>query len=264
MPITSLKKHRHAAYPYKMEVGHVSLRAIIFDLDGVLVDSEPLHLSAFRKALGTDGSKLTDELYTDRYLSLSDRDAFAAFHRDMKKPLSQDELAQFMNKKAEIFSALVQTEGLLPYPAVPELVMALAQRYPLAVASGARRNEVEFVLESAGIRSYFEALVSSDDVKNGKPDPESFLQSVELLNASGKRPTAIRPDECVVIEDSKANVVAAHQAGMKCVAVATSYPAFELSAADLVVPSIAALKISQVEDLFQAPAPLPLPSTHPN
>lgn len=264
MPITSLKKHRLGAYPYKMDAGHVSLRAIIFDLDGVLVDSEPLHLLALRKLLGADGELLTDELYNERYLPLSDRDAITAFYRDIKKPLSLDDVNQLMAKKTEIFSALVQTEGLLPYPAVPELVMALSQRYPLAVASGARRHEVEFVLESAGIRSYFEALVSSDDVKNGKPDPESFVRAVELLNASGKRPTAIRPDECVVIEDSKVNVVAAHQAGMKCVAVATSYPAFELSAADLVVPSLAALKISQVEDLFQVPTPLPLPSTHPN
>jgi beta-phosphoglucomutase-like phosphatase (HAD superfamily) len=162
-------------------------------------------------------------------------------------------LSELLDRKTRTFQELVSSEGILPFPAVPEFVMAASQRYPLAVASGARRHELEMILESAGLRSYFELIVSADDVRNGKPDPESFLKAVEGLNASGKRPKAIRPDECAVIEDSREGIASAHGAGMKCVAVATSYPTFELSGADLVVPSLGALRLSQVEDLFRPP-----------
>jgi beta-phosphoglucomutase-like phosphatase (HAD superfamily) len=142
--------------------------------------------------------------------------------------------------------------------------MALSQKYPLAIASGARRHELEILLEAAGIRPYFEFIVSSDDVEKGKPDPESYLKALEGLNASGKRHSFIKADESLVIEDSKEGILSAHSAGMKCVAVCTSYPSFELSMADLVVPSLASLKISQLEDLFHQAIPQPIPSHQNN
>lgn len=258
MPLTYLKNTTQGAYAYKhMEKNPTHLRAIIFDCDGVLVDSEPLHFSAFKKVLGEDSHRLTEIIYKEKYLSLDDRGAFTRFFEDIKKPLSLQDLQKLMDQKTNVYQELVASEGLLPYPAVPEFVMALSQRYPLAVASGARKHEVAMILESAGIRPYFEVMITSDDVTNGKPNPESFLKAVEGLNASGKRHTAIRPEECVVIEDSVQCIGAVHSLGMKCVAVATSYPAFELKAADLVVPSISALRVSQLEDLFQAPNPQP-------
>lgn len=240
----------------------VSLRAIIFDMDGVLLDSEPLHFAAFKKSLGDLGAGMTQENYTERYLALDDRGAFTRFYLDQKQPLSKVQLDELMDKKSKLFDELTRTEGILPYPAVPEFVMAAAQRYPLAVATGSRRHEVEFLLETAGLRPHFEAIVSADDVERGKPDPESFLKALAALN-SGKRPTAIKAEECVVIEDSKHGIVSAHAAGMKCVAVATSHPAFELSGADLVVTTLASLKMSQIEDLFATPLPQPVPLPHP-
>lgn len=265
MTIAHLKNRLTSAYPYKvMEVNPVGLRSIIFDCDGVLVDSEPLHFAAFRKALAADGAVMTEELYNEQYLALDDRGAFSKFYQAQGRPLSPEELKDFLEKKADIFQQLVETEGILPYPAVPEFVMAVSQRYPLAIASGARRHELEMVLEMAGIRPYFEAIISADDVEKGKPDPESFLKAVQSLNDSGKRTTPIKPAECAVIEDSIQGIDSAHAAGMKCIAVATSYPAFELSHADLVVPSLAALRISQVEDLFVPPTPLAVPSSQNN
>jgi HAD superfamily hydrolase (TIGR01509 family) len=240
----------------------VGLRAIIFDLDGVLLDSEPLHFAAFKKTLGSLGNELTQELYTERYLAMDDRGAFTRFYQDHKRPLSKDDLHELMEQKSKAFDELAHTEGILPYPAVPEFVMAAAQRYPLAVATGARRHEAEFLLETAGIRPHFEAIISADDVERGKPDPESFIKALAALN-TGKRPTPIKAEECVVIEDSKYGIVSAHSAGMKCVAVATSHPSFELSGADLVVTTIASLKMTQIEDLFATPLPQPVPSPHP-
>jgi len=244
----------------------MALRSIIFDCDGVLVDSEPLHYSAFKKSLGKEGEIMTEELYKERFLALDDRGCFARFYADQGMTLEPEKLQQLLDRKSAIFQELVRTEGILPFAAVPEFVMAVAQRYPLAIASGARRHEVELVLETAGIRPYFECIITADDVQKGKPHPESYLKAIEALNASGNRSTPIRPDECVVIEDSKEGIASAHAAGMKCIAVATSYPTFELSIADLVVPNLASLRVSQVEDLFHQaqPAPLPIPSQHSN
>jgi beta-phosphoglucomutase len=265
MTITHLKSPYGAPYPYRSkEAMPVALRSIIFDCDGVLIDSEPVHFAAFKKTLGVEGDVLTEDLYKERYLALDDRGAFAKFYHDKSQPLEQVALQALIDKKAVIFQELIGTEGILPFPAVPEFVMAASQRYPLAIASGARRHELETLLESAGIRRYFETIVSADDVENGKPNPESYLKAVEGLNSSGKRPTSIRPDECVVIEDSREGIASAHSAGMKCIAVATSYPAFELSVADLIIPNLASLRISQVEDLFHPPTPQPLISPQSN
>lgn len=265
MSITYLQNKVSTAYPYKMKDAHqAALRAIIFDCDGVLVDSEPAHFEAFKRTLGGDGTSLTEELYKEKYMAMDDRGIFTTFYQNAGRPLSVEELKQLMEKKTQTFQHIIQNEGLMAYPAVPELVMAVSQRYPLAVASGARKHELETVLESAGIRSFFEVVISADDVQYGKPNPESYLKAVESLNASGKRSTPIRPEECVVIEDSRDGIASAHSAGMKCVAVATSFPMFELSHADLVVPALASLRVSQIEDLFHAPVPMPTPAPENN
>ncbi len=256
--ITHLKASHGGPYPYRVKEIPVSLRAIIFDCDGVLMDSEPLHFAAFRNVLAEQGDVLTEEQYKERYLALDDRGAFEKYYRDHSRPLDPKLMSVLLERKTRVFQDLVSSEGILPFPAVPEFVMAASQRYPLAVASGARRHELEMILEAAGIRSYFETIISADDVQKGKPDPESYMKAVDALNASGKRPTPIRREECAVIEDSREGIASAHSAGMKCIAVATSYPTFELSVADLVVPSLGALRLTQVEDLFRPP-PVPQP-----
>lgn len=255
-----LKKAPQRTYPYNIMESSSRLRAVIFDLDGVLVDSEPLHMASFQKALGDLGKGLSEDIYKDRYLSLDDRGAFRNFYQDQKLPLDDAMLKSLIGRKSEMFDQLVESEGVLPFPAVPEFVMALTQRYPLAVATGSLKKEAELLLESSGIRPHFEVIVSADDVAHGKPNPESYLKAVEDLNLNKDRTRPIRPEECVVIEDSKHVIAQIHSIGMKCIAVSTSYPAFELSGADLVVPAIAALRVSQVEDLFLPPQPMPVPS----
>lgn len=233
------------------------LRAIIFDCDGVLVDSEPLHLKAFQEVLKSEGIDVDRQDYVEKYLALDDKTCFQTIFKERGRELTPEHLDSLMKRKASAYARATR-EGLLVFPGVPEFVMAASQHYALAVASGALRQEVEQALEAAGIRAYFEAIVTANDVTNGKPDPEPYLAALERLNASGKRPR-ISPQECVVIEDARHGVMAAHSAGMKCVAISTSHPVYELSAADLVVPEIASLKLVQIEDLFQVRAPLPQP-----
>jgi sugar-phosphatase len=109
------------------------------------------------------------------------------------------------------------------------------------------------MLEAAGIRQYFDAIVAAEDVKNGKPAPDAYLKALSEINK--KRPGKnIQPGECLVVEDSKHGVLSARAAGMKCVAVTTSYPAAELASADRVVDVLTALRIKDLEGLFALPA----------
>src|SRR6185503_11912714 len=102
----------------------MALRSIIFDCDGVLIDSEPLHFTAFKKTLGKQADQLTWGLYKERYLARDDRGAFSRFYEDAGTPISPDQLQELMGKKSEVFKELITTEGLLPFPSVPEFVMA--------------------------------------------------------------------------------------------------------------------------------------------
>jgi HAD superfamily hydrolase (TIGR01509 family) len=144
---------------------------------------------------------------------------------------------------------------MVVFPGVKQLVPELAARFPLAVASGALRDEIELVLQSFGLRNFFRAIASAEDVAAGKPDPGIFLKALQGINAglneSERSTELIRPSECLVIEDSKEGILAARRAGMKCLAVANSYPAGELASATAVVESLAEVAIPLLESLFK-------------
>lgn len=139
-------------------------------------------------------------------------------------------------------------ERLQVFPGVVEFIREAWLRYPLAVASGALRHEVELVLQHAGVRSCFQVIVAAEDVVMGKPDPEPFLKACSQLSAS--QVESFGPSECLVIEDSMPGVRAAHLAGMRCLAVTNSYPEARLVEADRVVHSLSGLAPQELEDLF--------------
>ena len=126
----------------------------------------------------------------------------------------------------------------------------LAEALPLAVASGALREEIEMNLQGIGLRNCFQIIVSAEDVAEGKPHPEIFIKALRELNrmSVGKEP--IRSSECLVVEDSKEGILAAHRAGIKCLAVSNSHPAGELKA-EAVVRSLEEVDISFLESLFK-------------
>ncbi len=221
-------------------------RAIIFDFDGVIADSEPLHLAAFQQALEPEGIVLTTEAYYADYLGYDDYDAIVAALREAGRPPTEESVQALMAAKAEHFLALVR-EGVRILPGVPAFIRHAATRVPLAVASGALRREIELILAYAGLRKAFDAIVSAEDVSEGKPAPESFLLALERLR---ERVPNLAPGDCLVIEDSRAGVEAARRAGMRCLAVTNSYPASELGAADVVVPSLEKVEWERVSALF--------------
>ena len=225
------------------------LRAILFDFDGVIADSEPAHLRAFRAVMAGEGVELTEETYTSRYLGLDDRTCLRATLRDAGKTVSDEALEVLFRRKSEHYLQGLR-EGAALRPGAGDFIRRASSRYPLTVASGALRNEIELVLEGADLRACFVDIVSAEDVQRCKPHPEPFLTALNRLNGRLEPSPPIRPAECLVIEDALHGIAAAHEAGMKCLAVAGSCPAYRLGAADAVAQTLEALPLERIEGMF--------------
>jgi HAD superfamily hydrolase (TIGR01509 family) len=227
------------------------LRAIIFDFNGVVLDDELLHFDAMRDTVADFGIHLTQEIYWDRYLPLDDTRCLDAICRDYSVRLRDDERAGALARKARIYRRLLR-DRLPLFPGAARFIINAAGRYPLALASGARREEIESTLDSAGLRSYFAVIVAAEDFAQAKPHPESFLLALERLNAAIHF-APIRPEQCLVIEDSIGGIHGARQAGMLCLAVTNSYPSERLQAADKIVASLEEAELEGLQALFEEP-----------
>ncbi len=216
------------------------VRAVIFDCDGVLADTEPLHLQVFNQVLAALGIAISSSQYAAHYLGSDDREAFRRALTLHGIDVTASRIEQLTADKAVRFRDVLAAEVRI-YPGVVAFVRSLDGR-PAAVASGARREEVDVVLRRAGLADAFAAVVAAEDVAAGKPDPEPFLTALARLAGSG----AIDPAECLVVEDSVVGVTAARRAGMRCLAITNSYDRDALADADLVVPSLAGLTLADV------------------
>ncbi len=219
----------------------MSIRAILFDFDGVLADSEPIHYRFFREVLADEGIPLVWSDYQRRYLGLDDHACFEAVYRDSQKKLTPDKLRLLIEKKNR--ALLDDVSGrLVILPGVKELIARIREKYYLAIVSGALNSEIETMLNGAGLLESFRVIVGAEDVSRGKPDPAGFLTAVKWLNRDHIPESEILlPAECLVVEDSPWGIEAASRAGIPCVAVTTSYPAGKLKGARW--------QISQVSEL---------------
>lgn len=231
-------------------VESIMLRAIIFDFNGILVNDEPIHLEMFRKVLKDEGIFITEKDYYDRYLGLDDRGCFKAVYQDQGRKLDEPALEEMIRRKAAYYRQSID-KRIAVFPGVKKLVPELSLRYPLAIASGALRSEIEAILVSVTLSKYFQVIVSAEDIIEGKPNPEIFTKALSLLNQQRTTAQPIRPSECLVIEDSKEGILAAHRAGIKCLAVTNSHPAHELTEAEAVVASLEEVDIPFLESLFK-------------
>jgi beta-phosphoglucomutase len=221
--------------------------ALIFDFDGVVVDSEPIHLAGFQHVLGRLGLVLTEQDYYARYLGYDDHDCLMIAARDAGLELAEPKIAELTAAK----TAFVQrafAESIQPQPGALELIRAAAaEGVPLAVCSGALRDEIELACRTVGVWECFQAVVAARDVARGKPDPEGYRKAHQRLRAATGR--ELRPRRCIAVEDSPAGIDAARGAGMKVLAVTTSYGAPQLAAADRVVESLRDVTIRELEGL---------------
>lgn len=222
------------------------LRAVIFDFNGIIVDDEPIHFELFQRVLKEEEIDLTEADYYERYLGCDDRGAFTMAYREHGRALSHSKLAQLIERKAAYYQEDIKSK-MRVFPGVQTLVPELAKKLPLAIASGALRNEIDIILSGIGLLAYFYAIVSAEDVTQGKPEPDIFLKALAQLNAAFDNGHPIRPSECLVIEDSREGIRGARRAGMKCLAVTNSHPAELLDEADSIVDSLEGISQPQLE-----------------
>jgi HAD superfamily hydrolase (TIGR01509 family) len=223
------------------------LRAIMFDFDGVVADSEPIHLAVFQRVLGEEGLFLSPEEYYARYLGYDDKGCFQAFLTAHGHPAPQQRIEELVARKARAYLDHIK-QHLVIFPGVRELVRDAAARHRLAIASGALRHEIEYILECAGIRKEFEHITSAEDVRHGKPDPEPFQHALASLNRSVRAgQPRLTPADCLVIEDSIPGIQAGQAAGMKVLAVANTHTIQDLHEADALTQSLADVKLPELE-----------------
>jgi HAD superfamily hydrolase (TIGR01509 family) len=199
-----------------------SFRAVIFDMDGVLVDSEPLHNQAWQALFVELGHGHNHGLDFNSYIGVTDRILFRDFQTATGLPVTYDELRprkfehliRFLREKRPVFTELHQ---LLP---------DLRQHYRLAVATNSSHRLINIVMEISELRQHFETIVSGEDIRELKPDPEIYLTAAHRLG--------LPPQTCCAVEDSPTGIRAAQAAGMKCIGLATSLPAGRLTEADWV------------------------------
>jgi beta-phosphoglucomutase len=208
------------------------IRAVVFDFDGVIANSEPLHFRAYRDVLAERGVALSESAYYEHYLGYDDVGAFRAIGADAGAPFADADIADLVARKAVRLEAL-EKDGAVLFPGAREAIARVAAVWPVAIASGALKAEILRVLEHESLRGHFPVVVSAEDTPASKPDPAPYLLAVERL--SGTLP-GLTPSECVAIEDSRWGLLSARQAGLRTVGITHTYPATELAdAADVTI-----------------------------
>lgn len=226
------------------------LRAVIFDFNGIILDDEPLHFKSMQEVAASLGAPFTQEEYYNRYLPFDDEACLTAICTDYSLQLTELQRREALQRKSELYHRLL--EGRYPlFPGAAPFIRSASRRFPLAIASGARREDIRRTLLAAELADCFRVVVGAEDFTRGKPHPESFLMALERLNGEldgEARP--VEPEECLVIEDSVGGVRGARAAGMTCLAVSNTYPRERLLEADLIVSSLGDVELGQLERLF--------------
>lgn len=225
------------------------LRAVIFDFDGVIANTEHIHLGAFQKTLAGEGLELTEEDYYAKYLAYDDKTLFIKLYEDRGLELGDALLTALMDRKSLHYDEMIEGNIEL-LPGAVDFIRSLTGKYRLAIGSGALEAEIVRVLDFAGLGGSFEVIVGADNIANCKPAPDVYIEALRRLNALKAGGGEILPAECLVIEDSISGIRAALAAGMKCLAVTNSYSEAELSEAHAVKPGLKDLDLLSLGHLF--------------
>ena len=198
--------------------------ATLFDFDGVLVDSEPVHLAAFNDVLAPQGIALAPDEYVARYLSMDDAGVFRTALSHRQRTLREEEVRALVEAKHPRFLARF-ADSFRVFPGAVELLTRRARRGPVGIVSGALLEEITFALDRMGVRDAVGFIVSAGRTTASKPDPAPYLLGMDELGRLG------HDGGVVVLEDSPGGVVSAKKAGLRCVAVTHSCEKGELHAA---------------------------------
>jgi beta-phosphoglucomutase len=219
----------------------------VFDFDGVIANSEPLHFDAFRDVLADEHVQLSERDYYDRYLGFDDLGVFRTLAIERGRAWDEDMIVSMVARKFARMEALERDRSIL-FPGAADAIRRAAAAVPIAIASGALRPEILRVLNREQLLDAFTAIVAAGETPESKPAPDPYLRAVALLAAAGAAP--LSASDCVAIEDSRWGLESARAAGLRTVAVAQTYNAHELPAVDLVIPNLAALDVSALVRLI--------------
>lgn len=214
--------------------------AAIFDMDGVIVDSNPTHKIALRRFCKQHGFLLTDEELKTKVYGRANKNWLPEIFGDHLTPTQYKKLAD--EKEAlfrELYAPIIEPlPGLIPF-----LEMLRQNQIPMALASSAPPKNVQFTLERTGTNKYFSIVFDETSIQHGKPDPEIYLKTAAQLGM----PT----DRCVVFEDSLAGIEAARRAGCRVIGLATTHPRSELHGTDLVIDHFEGLDLQTLAACFE-------------
>lgn len=211
------------------------ISAVIFDFDGIIVDSERLHWAAFNRALEPLGRTISWPDYIEALIGFDDRDTF----RTVFPNIGNAELAGLIEKKAAAFQELLESDGAAALPGAVELIKQLSGNIPLAICSGALRADILPILGTLGIADAFDQIVTANDTHSSKPDPAPYKLAMKKLGITSG----------LAIEDTPAGISSAKGAGLNVLAVTNSYPAEALTQADALVASLDGLTLETLKDM---------------
>ena len=212
------------------------ISTLIFDLDGVIVDSEPIHFSVEKKLFSELGLNITDRKHLT-FVGSSSFNMWQQIKATADIPISAEELVNMSDER--YLEEIAKIEDLKPIKGVKDLIIDSADVLKLAIASSSSRKIIESVLNRLQLSKYFSVIVSGAELINSKPHPEIFYTACKKLGAL--------PQECLVIEDSHNGVKAAKSANMSCVAYKNpNSGAQDLSAADFVIDDFSSYDISEI------------------
>jgi beta-phosphoglucomutase len=205
------------------------ISAIVFDFDGVLVDSEPLHLRAYQEVLEPLGASLPREEYYAQYLGYDDAGVFRAVAASREWNVDDARIEAHIAEKTRVFEQLMAGTDHV-YRGAAECVTRLVAEYPLGIASGALRHEIEAMLRGGGLDRHFRFIVASGDTPASKPAPDPYRKAASLHG--------VPPSACLAIEDSRWGIASAKAAGLWCIGITNTYPVAELLEADAIITSL--------------------------
>ncbi len=214
------------------------IRALIFDFDGLIVNTEPIHMATFKEVLNKELKiDYSEAEYREEYLGLNDRDFLDKILEKHGIQVDNDSKKKLIDKKARrAFKKLEENIPLIP--GVKEFIEKIHKICPLAICSGGLKREIHFILEKLGWLDFFNPIITANEVKWGKPHPQGYLMAYEGLSERQNWRPILQPRQCLAIEDSHKGIEAAHAAGIPCVAITNSYSEAELVKADKTASSL--------------------------